>query len=133
MDDAARRLEIVERENDLLRERVAMLERVFLSTDVAERLPIEWLLTGQEAIVMGVLVGREVATKEMIYTALYQGRLIDGDDREPKIVDAFICKIRKKLKPWEVGIRTIWGRGYSLDPLWRQKLLVHRSTQPVAA
>jgi two-component system cell cycle response regulator CtrA len=53
-------------------------------------------------------------TKDAILSHLYGGL----DEPEVKIVDVFICKIRKKLRA--VGgheIETVWGRGYVLrDP-----------------
>ncbi len=43
------------------------------------------------------------------------------DEPELKIVDVFICKLRKKLNAANGGenyIETIWGRGYTLrDPI----------------
>ena len=55
-------------------------------------------------------------TKETFLTALYDGM----NDPEAKIIDVFICKLRKKLAVASNGeqyIRTVWGRGYSLcDP-----------------
>ena len=52
-------------------------------------------------------------TKEMFLNQLY------GDMDEPgvKIIDVFICKLRKKLANASMGknyIETIWGRGYVL-------------------
>jgi two-component system cell cycle response regulator CtrA len=46
---------------------------------------------------------------------LYGGR----DEPELKIVDVFVCKIRKKLEPILGGadvIRTVWGRGWEFEP-----------------
>jgi two-component system, cell cycle response regulator CtrA len=55
-------------------------------------------------------------TKEMFLTHLYGGM----DDPEMKIIDVFICKLRKKLANASSGknyIETIWGRGYVMrDP-----------------
>lgn len=31
-----------------------------------------------------------------------------------KIVDVFVCKMRKKLRPYGITIDTVWGRGYLL-------------------
>jgi two-component system cell cycle response regulator CtrA len=50
-------------------------------------------------------------TKEMFLNHLYGGM----DEPDLKIVDVFICKLRKKLSSASQGknyIETIWGRGY---------------------
>src|SRR4051794_19063648 len=55
-------------------------------------------------------------TKEMLLNHLYGGM----DEPELKILDVFICKLRKKLAHAAGGnhhIETVWGRGYVLrDP-----------------
>ena len=55
-------------------------------------------------------------TKEMLLNHLYGGT----DEPELKIIDVFVCKLRKKLaQPTgsKYYIETIWGRGYKLrDP-----------------
>ena len=51
-------------------------------------------------------------TKEMILSQLY-----GADEPEIKIIDVFMCKIRKKLAAASNGkeyIETVWGRGYLL-------------------
>lgn len=116
MDDA-RLLEILRAENEALRERVAALEAVLIGE---KRLPVEWRLTGSEARVFGVIASRELATKDAIHAALY-GLDIDGGAEE-KIVDVFVCKIRKKLAPFGINIRTEWGRGWFIDPAERAAL-----------
>jgi two-component system cell cycle response regulator CtrA len=50
-------------------------------------------------------------TKEMFLSHLYGGL----DEPEMKIIDVFICKLRKKLANASGGkdyIETVWGRGY---------------------
>lgn len=108
--DIARRLEVVEEENGVLRERIRQLETALMGVTP---LPFEWGLTSQESIVFGVLVNRPLATKAAVLAALY--RDLGKDEAEEKIVDVFICKIRKKLKPFGIRIRTVWGQGYALD------------------
>jgi two-component system cell cycle response regulator CtrA len=52
-------------------------------------------------------------TKEMFLNHLYGGM----DEPVAKIIDVFICKLRKKLAKASMGknyIETIWGRGYVL-------------------
>jgi two-component system cell cycle response regulator CtrA len=54
-------------------------------------------------------------TKEAFLNHLYGGM----DEPEPKIVDVFICKLRKKLQDatGKNYVQTIWGRGYKVsDP-----------------
>jgi two-component system, cell cycle response regulator CtrA len=55
-------------------------------------------------------------TKEMLLEHLYDGR----NEPEMKIIDVFVCKLRKKLAQASGGqhyIETLWGRGYVLhDP-----------------
>lgn len=56
-------------------------------------------------------------TKEMILDHLYVGKL----EPELKIIDVFVCRIRKKLAAANDGkhhIDTVWGRGYIMnDPV----------------
>jgi two-component system, cell cycle response regulator CtrA len=52
-------------------------------------------------------------TKEMFLSQLYGGM----DEPEIKIIDVFMCKVRKKLAEASNGkdyIETVWGRGYLL-------------------
>lgn len=52
-------------------------------------------------------------TKEMFLDHLYGGM----DEPEQKIVDVFICKLRKKIAALtgdDNGIQTVWGQGYVL-------------------
>ncbi len=75
-------------------------------------------LTGKEYGILGLLSLRKgtTLTKEMFLNDLYGGM----DEPELKIIDVFICKLRKKLNAATGGedyIKTVWGRGYSLrDP-----------------
>ena len=72
-------------------------------------------LTGKEYQVLELLSLRKGATltKEMLLNHLYGGM----DEPELKIIDVFICKLRKKLANASSGknyIETMWGRGYVL-------------------
>ena len=53
-------------------------------------------------------------TKEMFLNHLYGGM----DEPELKIIDVFICKLRRKLANASGGqnyVETVWGRGYRLQ------------------
>ncbi len=75
-------------------------------------------LTGKEYQMLELLSLRKgtTLTKEMFLNHLYGGM----DEPELKIIDVFICKLRKKLSQATDGenyIETVWGRGYVLrDP-----------------
>ena len=75
-------------------------------------------LTGKEYQMLEILSLRKgtTLTKEMFLNHLYGGM----DEPELKIIDVFICKLRKKLAEATGGenyIETVWGRGYVLrDP-----------------
>ena len=76
-------------------------------------------LTGKEYGILELLSLRKstTLTKEMFLNHLYGGM----DEPELKIIDVFVCKLRKKLTAAIGGenyIETVWGRGYALrDPI----------------
>ncbi len=75
-------------------------------------------LTGKEYGIIELLSLRKgsTLTKEMFLNHLYGGM----DEPEVKIIDVFICKLRKKIENINGGeshIETVWGRGYVMrDP-----------------
>lgn len=75
-------------------------------------------LTSKEYGIIELLSLRKgsTLTKEMFLNHLYGGI----DEPELKIIDVFVCKLRKKLQNASGGenyIETVWGRGYVLkDP-----------------
>lgn len=74
-------------------------------------------LTGKEYSMLELLSLRQgsTLTKEAFLNHLYNGI----DEPEAKIIDVFICKIRKKIMDATDGdnyIHTEWGRGYVLRP-----------------
>jgi two-component system cell cycle response regulator CtrA len=75
-------------------------------------------LTPKEFAVLELLMLRKgtVLTKVTFLTNLYEGT---NDEPEIKIIDVFICKLRKKLEDAGAGnlISTVWGHGYTIrDP-----------------
>jgi len=91
--------------------------RVNLDTRTVEVAGKPLHLTGKEYGILELLALRKglTLTKEMLLNHLYGGM----DEPEVKIIDVFICKLRKKLEQasGENYIETVWGRGYVLrDP-----------------
>ncbi len=74
-------------------------------------------LTRREYSILELLALRKgsTLTKEMFLNHLYGGM----DEPEIKIIDVFICKLRKKLSAasGENYIETVWGRGYFMPTL----------------
>jgi two-component system cell cycle response regulator CtrA len=75
-------------------------------------------LTGKEYSILELLCLRRGATltKDMFLNHLYGGM----DEPELKIIDVFVCKLRKKLMDaldGECYIETIWGRGYTIKDI----------------
>jgi two-component system, cell cycle response regulator CtrA len=76
-------------------------------------------LSGREYCILELLVRHKgsILTKAMILDHLYSGM----DERDFKIIDVFVCNLRKKLAQATGGshyIETVWGRGYILqDPV----------------
>jgi two-component system cell cycle response regulator CtrA len=75
-------------------------------------------LTGKEYSILALLSLHKgkILTKKMFLNYLYDGT----NEPELKIIDVFVCKLRKKLTQATSGehhIKTVWGRGYVLrDP-----------------
>ena len=88
---------------------------VSLDTKTAEVDGARVHLTGKEYEMLELLALRKgmTLTKEMFLNHLYGGI----DEPEIKIIDVFMCKLRKKLAKASGGknyIETMWGRGYML-------------------
>src|SRR5207249_8682303 len=88
---------------------------VNLDSKTAEIDGVRVNLTGKEYQMLELLALRKGTTlsKEMFLSNLYGGM----DEPEMKIIDVFICKLRKKLASASGGkdfIETVWGRGYVL-------------------
>jgi two-component system, cell cycle response regulator CtrA len=90
-------------------------------------------LTGKEYAILELLVLRKgmVLTKEAFLNHLYGGL----DEPEMKIIDVFICKLRKKLAQAGADnlIGTVWGRGYMIrEPVHEEAAFLPRDPASVA-
>jgi two-component system cell cycle response regulator CtrA len=87
-------------------------------------------LTGTEYRILELLSLRKgtILSKEMFLDHLYGG----VDEPELKIIDVFVCKLRKKLAQATGDnhyIETVWGRGYVLrDPAAMEQNIGHGTT-----
>lgn len=97
---------------DVLEEEVRQLHDAF---EPSVAMPEAWKLTKSEARLLHVLARTRggYLTKERILTALYGLE----PDVDIKIVDVFVCKLRRKLSSAgsQIEIRTYHGDGYGLS------------------
>jgi two-component system cell cycle response regulator CtrA len=115
--------ELVARINAIVRRSKGHAQSIITTGEVAVNLDTKSVevsgkhvhLTGKEYQLLELLSLRKgsTITKEMFLNHLYGGM----DEPEVKIIDVFICKLRKKLATASGGknfIETVWGRGYTL-------------------
>lgn len=104
-------------ENEELRERIRQLEEMLGQTFSATR---KLGLTQTENKILGLLVKVKVATRDAIHSLIYFDRPNEVPDIA--IVNCFICKLRKKLKPHDITIETERDLGYFLTTDTKAKL-----------
>lgn len=103
-------VQALERENDDLRNRIRVLEEI---AGTSLEVPFEYGLTRKEAIILGVMLKNDLARKEALMEALYPH---DQDAGDVKILDVWVCHMRRKLKPWGIEIVTVYADGWRLPP-----------------
>lgn len=104
-------------ENDTLREENEQLKAHFALNHVWPR---AWKLTAGEGIVLSLLATRPLVSVPAAMTAIYSDRA--GPEPKPKIIDVWICHLRRKLKAQHIEIENVWGRGYRLTESTRTYL-----------
>lgn len=80
-------------------------------------------LTPLEARIAAAFNSPGVISKSKMFDALYWDRRETDEIPDIRIIDVYICKLRKKLaemqidgKRQEIKLLTLWGRGYQIDP-----------------
>lgn len=102
-------MEALRRENEVLREKVALLES---SMRVKDTLPKEWMLSPMEDRLVRTLMALRPAPRDAIMVSLYG---TDCDDPpQDKIIDVMVSRVRRKLRPFGYEIRNVYGVGYEL-------------------
>ena len=82
--------------------------------------------TCKEAALLIFLSDGRVHSKESIFNALY----FDPDDApEMKIIDVFVCKVRKKLAGSGITVMTHWGIGFQMTGIETMKAVI--AGQPI--
>jgi two-component system, cell cycle response regulator CtrA len=92
-------------------------------------------LTGKEYQILELLSLRKgmTLTKDMFLTSLYGGM----DEPAGKIIDVFMCKLRKRLANASGGkdyVETVWGRGYVLrEPRDTDSMIAYEAVGDIEA
>jgi DNA-binding response OmpR family regulator len=96
------------RENQQLRDRLTVFEESVGTTISAPRI---LKLSRMRERIFCALYRRGFAERDAIMAAMYGG---DSYDKDPKILDVCICKLRKLCGPHGIEIKNHWGRGYEM-------------------
>ncbi|MGE0289287.1 MAG: helix-turn-helix domain-containing protein [Bradyrhizobium sp.] len=109
-------IQMLETENARLRAEVEDLRRLLAG---GYEPPVGWGLVNAEVRVLRALISRAIASKEMLYEALYH-----DSDEEPALatVESHVSKLRRKIEPHGISIINERFRGYRLDEAGRQRL-----------
>ena len=107
-------------ENEELHEQLRQMQQVLTPPFIA---PYEWHLTKYETKVLSSLLSAKFISKERLFVSLYSDYNDPPTDNNLRVL---VSKLRKKLSPFGVVIKFIWGQGYLLEDLeqWRSRLLV---------
>jgi hypothetical protein len=110
-----------EHERDMLREEIALLKREMYGSEWMP--PLELGLTSaQQAIVAAMVMNDRVLSEQFLFNAS-RVRHTFADELKSKLVCVMISHIRKKLRPFGLEIRTVYGQGYCLTTETRARLL----------
>lgn len=73
--------------------------------------PLHFNFTPNEGKIFSILMKREFAYNSLLMTFLYSDRL-GKEEPESRIIKVWISRMRDKLSKFDIGIKTLWGRGY---------------------
>ena len=100
-------------ERDEAQERVRQLEDA-LGINIP--FPRSMNLTPTEAVFLGVILRRKYVSIEALHIAL------NKEDSTNNLIKVHICKLRRKLKKFNIHFKTDWGNGFQMEPM--QKTLL---------
>lgn len=97
-------------ENQLIE---AQIRIRFLEKELGKRceMPFAFGLTPREGQVLAILYKNDVANKSRVMMLLYDEKFVID-----KILDVYIWRLRQKLKPFGIEIRTRYRFGYYIPP-----------------
>jgi len=101
-----------------LKDRLQALQQAL----VGEVTPFIVGLSPQQNLMFGLLLRRDLCSKQQLYDVLYASRPYADDMPDIKIIDVNVSHMRHKLDEIGIRIETIWGHGYRLTPEMKDKV-----------
>jgi len=80
-------------------------------------------VTKLQASLLAILINRNEVSKETMHQIIESRRTPGKEETDPKMVDVVICHLRKRLKPFNLKIITLWACGYYIEPVQRKQIL----------
>lgn len=116
-------------ENSRLRDEIDELNEALRQTrelhksggTLAALMQMSFGLAPQEAKVLAKLYeAGERSIEQLLMTcpAKYRDQQVD----DPKLITVLVSRIRAKVKPFGITLKTIWGHGYALEPKSKAKV-----------
>lgn len=105
-------------EIERLRDRIEELEGLL---GLNLKLPNEFGLTPTEMQCVGAIIRRGILNQEAIFTAVYGSRP-ESQQPDMKIIDVYLCRIRRKLTPKGFALKNNFSVGYYFEPPARDAL-----------
>ena len=80
-------------------------------------------VTRLQASLLAILINRNEVSKDTMHQIIESRRAPGKEETDPKMVDVVICHLRKRLKPFNLKINTLWACGYYMEPVQRKEIL----------
>ena len=93
-----------------------------VNPELQMRVQTRFGLTSLESEVLTLLMSHNELGKEYMFSVIWGMGGQRSDHPEPKILDVYVCKLRKRLADKEAPagiIETIWGKGWRIAPQHR--------------
>ena len=85
--------------------------------------PKELRLTKLEVVIVVTLLANNRVCSTSLLIDATRGRGTHTNNPNSNLIDAKICHIRAKLRPYGLRVETVWGTGYKIEDETRAQLL----------
>jgi two-component system cell cycle response regulator CtrA len=102
-------------------EKIKQLERELYGREWEA--PKELRLTKLEAAIVATMLANNRVCSPALLIDATRGRGTHTNNPNSNLIDAKICHIRAKLRPYGLRVETVWGTGYKIEDETRAQLL----------